>query len=85
MLITKLREITHTMWITRNNHLHKLGPGGLRAAESQEMAEEIKHLLNTDKKTLLVSDQKFLEVQKTDLLYSSGEVKSVWIDQVRLA
>ena len=84
-LVSKLLEITHHMWTTRNGVLHEKDSDGLTAEEATQLREDIAEQFLIGGDTLKAEDRHLLENGMEALLHTSAATKQTWLRTIRLA
>ena len=76
-LISKLLELTHHIWTTRNGILHEKDQDSLTALESQQLREDIEEQLLLGAETLKPDDKHLLEGSPETLQQASLTTKRI--------
>ena len=84
-LISKLLDLTHHMWTTRNGILHEKDQDSLTALESQQLREDIEEQFLLEAETLKPNDKHLLEGSPEMLQQASLTTKRNWLRAVHLA
>jgi hypothetical protein len=84
-LITRLLELTHSLWIYRNVVVHDEEAGTHATRRKELLQTEIERQLELGGEGLAETDQWMLEVNLSDLNTSSGEREAYWLAAVEAA
>ena len=85
LLVQKLLETTHGMWIYRNQMIHGSVSGVLATARKEKLQEEIEHQLGLGGKGLCEEDKWMMEVNLDDLSGGTGERECYWLLAIQTA
>ena len=85
VLVQKLLETTHGLWIYRNLMIHDGGSGVLAITRKEKLQEEIEHQLELGGDGLREEDKWMMEVNLGDLSEGTGERECYWLLAVQAA
>jgi hypothetical protein len=85
VLVQKLLEITHGMWIYRNLMVHDGVSGVLATTRKEKLMEEIEHQLELGGEGLREEDKWMMEVNLGDLSEGTGERECYWLLAIQAA
>ena len=83
VLVQKLLETTHGLWIYRNLMIHDGGLGVLATTRKEKLQEAIEHQLELGGEGLREEDKWMMEVNLGDLLEGTGERECYWLLAIR--
>ena len=83
--MTKLLNITHKQSIFRNSKKHFRGEGGLTAAESQSIFDQVKELMHTDPDKLLPKHKHLMSEDFRALGEGAARHRQYWIANMETA
>jgi hypothetical protein len=78
-LVTKLLEVTHSMWIFRNLSIHDPTTGILATQRKERIMDEVDYQQELGGDSLREEDKWLLEVNLGDLEHSNGEREAYWV------
>lgn len=86
MVIQKLLELTHGMWIYRNLTIHDAAKGVLAVQRKEKLLEEIQRQIELGGEDLAEEDKWMLEVNLGDLDEGcTGEYETYWLMAIKTA
>ncbi len=85
VLVQKLLEITHGMWIYQNLMVHDGVSGVLATTRKEKLMEEIEHQLELGGEGLREEDKWMMEVNLGDLSEGTGERECYWLLAIQAA
>jgi hypothetical protein len=84
-LVSNLLEITHSMWIRRNEVVHERHENGLLRAEAEELEERVRHEFEQGIESLHDNDKWLLEQGVDHILSLPGHDQQNWLAEILLA
>ncbi len=85
VLVQKLLEMTHGMWIYRNLMIHDGVSGVLATSRKEKLQEAIEHQLELGGDGLREEDKWMMEVNLGDLSEGTGERECYWLLAIQAA
>ena len=84
-MITRLLELTHSMWIYRNLVVHDTSSGIHAIRRKEALQSEIERQIELGGEGLEEGDKWMLEVNMTDMEDSTGEREAYWLLAIEAA